>query len=476
MSGGTHAATILRRHAPSGASALALCVLAAGVVRAESAKVVVHQPDRHTFTVSILPFKNQTRNEAAPAIVSAALESALAATGRFRVLHPRVIVARRTDARVTGYKVENAEPGGDPTTDNAGVDVKLKPSTTERRRVVRLDLVDFEVSGSVTQEGERAHVVARLKYLPTGRLLATADAYGEGDAPIMEAAARAGKALAAAARKGTRQERTDQVLVEYHSGVRTLDGAEKALLRLALADSDNLGAQAALLALYKDAEGGDGQIVRLGASLLRRLEDVSPQDLMVFERLAIDPFETVASAQIRGKQYADAVRTLATALRVYPLHPADKRVLMARAHLGAGQYDEAERTLQRVLKRRPGHGRALYLMGQLAWITLDNIDGPERKLHNWKRQFMSKEKDRKELRQCRALLNRALRLAKTPVQKQRIETFAKTFRVTESLFEFASPSLKVSTLGCKHNQVFLKTRLFALKFGLPSIECRQPCI
>jgi len=72
------------------------------------------------------------------------------------------------------------------------------------------------------------------------------------------------------------------------------------------------------------------------------------------------------------------------------------------------------------------------------WTSLDNEEGPERKLNRWSNQFVTTEKDREMIRRCRALLDEARSLARTDAEKKRMELFSKTFRLSECLFEFAA--------------------------------------
>jgi hypothetical protein len=72
------------------------------------------------------------------------------------------------------------------------------------------------------------------------------------------------------------------------------------------------------------------------------------------------------------------------------------------------------------------------------WTSLDNVEGPERKLNRWNNQFVTSEKDRETIRRCRALLDEAKSLVRTDTEKKRIELFSKTFRLSEYLFEFAA--------------------------------------
>jgi len=72
------------------------------------------------------------------------------------------------------------------------------------------------------------------------------------------------------------------------------------------------------------------------------------------------------------------------------------------------------------------------------WITLDNQEGPERKLFRWDRQFLADADDLAAVRHCRALLTRAESLAQTAPQRRRIALFSKTFRLPESLYQFAA--------------------------------------
>lgn len=71
------------------------------------------------------------------------------------------------------------------------------------------------------------------------------------------------------------------------------------------------------------------------------------------------------------------------------------------------------------------------------WTQMDNVEGPERKLFNWKSQFKTTDKDRAELSRCRALLDQAAGLAQTAEEKERVQSFSKTFRVCEFLFALA---------------------------------------
>jgi hypothetical protein len=72
------------------------------------------------------------------------------------------------------------------------------------------------------------------------------------------------------------------------------------------------------------------------------------------------------------------------------------------------------------------------------WTSLDNVEGPERKLNRWSNQFVTTEKDRETIRRCRALLDEAKSLVRSDAEKKRVELFSKTFRLSEYLFEFAA--------------------------------------
>jgi hypothetical protein len=74
------------------------------------------------------------------------------------------------------------------------------------------------------------------------------------------------------------------------------------------------------------------------------------------------------------------------------------------------------------------------------WTSLDNVEGPERKLNRWSNQFVTSEADREVIRRCRKLLDEAKSLARTDAERKRIELFSKTFRLSEYLFEFAAAS------------------------------------
>ena len=72
------------------------------------------------------------------------------------------------------------------------------------------------------------------------------------------------------------------------------------------------------------------------------------------------------------------------------------------------------------------------------WTRLDTVEGPERKIARWSTQFVTSAVDRQDIRQCRALLDEAKALAGAPLERQRIELFSKTFRLSEYLFELAA--------------------------------------
>ena len=70
------------------------------------------------------------------------------------------------------------------------------------------------------------------------------------------------------------------------------------------------------------------------------------------------------------------------------------------------------------------------------WISLNN--DVERKLNRWSTQFNTKPAQQQTILHCRALLDRAADLAETDEQKQRIELFSKTFKLSECLFRMAA--------------------------------------
>lgn len=81
------------------------------------------------------------------------------------------------------------------------------------------------------------------------------------------------------------------------------------------------------------------------------------------------------------------------------------------------------------------------------WTSLDNVEGPERKLNRWSNQFVTSESDREVIRRCRKLLDGAKSLAQTDAERKRIELFSKTFRLSEYLFEFAAaPSVSAARI------------------------------
>lgn len=81
------------------------------------------------------------------------------------------------------------------------------------------------------------------------------------------------------------------------------------------------------------------------------------------------------------------------------------------------------------------------------WTSLDNVEGPERKLNRWSNQFVTSEADREAIRRCRKLLDEAKSLARTDAERKRIELFSKTFRLSEYLFEFAAaPSVSAARI------------------------------
>jgi hypothetical protein len=70
------------------------------------------------------------------------------------------------------------------------------------------------------------------------------------------------------------------------------------------------------------------------------------------------------------------------------------------------------------------------------WISLNN--DVERKLNRWATQFNTTPAQRQTILHCRTLLDKAASLAKTDEQKQRIELFSKTFRLSEYFFRMAA--------------------------------------
>jgi hypothetical protein len=81
------------------------------------------------------------------------------------------------------------------------------------------------------------------------------------------------------------------------------------------------------------------------------------------------------------------------------------------------------------------------------WTSLDNVEGPERKLNRWSNQFVTTEADREAIRRCRKLLDEAKPLARTDAERKRIELFSKTFRLSEYLIEFAAaPSVSAARI------------------------------
>lgn len=72
------------------------------------------------------------------------------------------------------------------------------------------------------------------------------------------------------------------------------------------------------------------------------------------------------------------------------------------------------------------------------WHQINTVDGPERKLSSWGTQFRSTPASQDLLRQAREALKEAQGLLVTEPQKQRYQLFADCFRVSDSLFEFAS--------------------------------------
>jgi hypothetical protein len=81
------------------------------------------------------------------------------------------------------------------------------------------------------------------------------------------------------------------------------------------------------------------------------------------------------------------------------------------------------------------------------WTSLDNVEGPERKLNRWSNQFVTSEGDRETIRRCRTLLDEAKSFARTDAERKRIELFSKTFRLSEYLFEFAAaPSVSAARI------------------------------
>ncbi|MBM4155171.1 MAG: DUF4838 domain-containing protein [Lentisphaerae bacterium] len=88
-----------------------------------------------------------------------------------------------------------------------------------------------------------------------------------------------------------------------------------------------------------------------------------------------------------------------------------------------------------------------FAMLEALWTSLDNVEGPERKLSRWSTQFVTSEKDRATLRRCRELLDEAAALARAGNEKKRVELFSKTFRMSEYLFEFAAaPSISAARI------------------------------
>jgi len=79
-----------------------------------------------------------------------------------------------------------------------------------------------------------------------------------------------------------------------------------------------------------------------------------------------------------------------------------------------------------------------FAMLEKLWTSLDNVEGPVRKLNRWSNQFVTTEKDRETIRRCRALLDEAKSLVRSDAEQKRVELFSKTFRLSEYLFEFAA--------------------------------------
>jgi len=71
------------------------------------------------------------------------------------------------------------------------------------------------------------------------------------------------------------------------------------------------------------------------------------------------------------------------------------------------------------------------------WIELDNVKGPERKLHRWTTQFITDEQDRARIARCRALLDQAAAQASSDDERKRIALFSRSFRLSEYLFAAA---------------------------------------
>ncbi|MBC8875906.1 MAG: hypothetical protein H8E44_41300, partial [Planctomycetes bacterium] len=70
------------------------------------------------------------------------------------------------------------------------------------------------------------------------------------------------------------------------------------------------------------------------------------------------------------------------------------------------------------------------------WISLNN--DVERKLNRWATQFNTEPAQQQTIHDCRALLDKAAGLAETHQQRQRIELFSKTFKLSEHLFRMAA--------------------------------------
>lgn len=70
------------------------------------------------------------------------------------------------------------------------------------------------------------------------------------------------------------------------------------------------------------------------------------------------------------------------------------------------------------------------------WVALNGKS--KRKLRKWDNQFLTDAEDRRTIQQCRALLDQARTLAKGSEEKQRLELFSKSFRLSEQLFSLAA--------------------------------------
>jgi len=71
-------------------------------------------------------------------------------------------------------------------------------------------------------------------------------------------------------------------------------------------------------------------------------------------------------------------------------------------------------------------------------LFLELNDDQERKLHRWHTQFLTDESERAKIALARRLLDEAAKKADREQEKERIDLFSKSFRLSECLFEFAA--------------------------------------